>query len=69
MPSKLKRVFLAPGVITALAVFGALSAVGLIVVGGEAALSTTTFCTSCHSMSYPLEELEKSEEPVAIQED
>ncbi len=31
-----------------------------IVFGGEAALSTTAFCTSCHSMSYPQQELEKS---------
>ncbi|MCC7414378.1 MAG: NapC/NirT family cytochrome c [Gammaproteobacteria bacterium] len=30
------------------------------VVGGEAALSTTGFCTSCHSMSYPAEELRES---------
>ena len=28
--------------------------------GGEAALSTTQFCVSCHSMSYPAEELRKS---------
>ncbi|MBI4988756.1 MAG: NapC/NirT family cytochrome c [Rhodocyclales bacterium] len=28
--------------------------------GGEAALSTTQFCMSCHSMSYPAEELQKS---------
>lgn len=41
---------------------GAAAAVGLAiaVVGGEAALSTTQFCTSCHSMSYPAEELRKS---------
>lgn len=31
-----------------------------VVFGGEAALSTTEFCTSCHSMSYPLEELKES---------
>ncbi len=61
MPSKLKGLFLVPRMITALAIFGVLSAVGLMVVGGEAALSTTTFCTSCHSMSYPLEELKKSD--------
>lgn len=30
------------------------------VFGGEAALSTTQFCLSCHSMSYPAEELKKS---------
>ncbi len=28
--------------------------------GGEAAVSTTEFCVSCHSMSYPAEELKKS---------
>lgn len=33
----------------------------LVVFGGEAALSTTAFCTSCHSMSYPAEELRKSD--------
>lgn len=31
-----------------------------VVFGGEAALSTEEFCTSCHSMSYPQEELKKS---------
>lgn len=31
-----------------------------VVFGGEAALSTEEFCTSCHSMSYPLEELKQS---------
>jgi len=30
------------------------------VFGGEAALSTNAFCTSCHSMSYPAQELKKS---------
>lgn len=30
------------------------------VLGGEAAVSTTEFCLSCHSMSYPAEELKKS---------
>ena len=30
------------------------------VFGGEAALSTTAFCLSCHSQSYPAEELKKS---------
>ncbi len=41
---------------------GAGLAVALIVaaVGGEAALSTNAFCTSCHSMSYPAQELKKS---------
>jgi len=36
---------------------------GLIVVifGGEAVLSSTAFCTSCHSMSYPRKELLKSD--------
>ena len=41
---------------------GAAGAVALLVAlfGGEAALSTTQFCVSCHSMSYPAEELRKS---------
>ena len=30
------------------------------VFGGEAAVSTTGFCLSCHSMSYPAEELKNS---------
>lgn len=32
----------------------------IVVFSGEAALSTTAFCTSCHSMSYPAKELRKS---------
>jgi len=41
---------------------GAGGAVVLVaaVFGGEAAVSTTQFCLSCHSMSYPAEELKKS---------
>ena len=41
---------------------GAALGIGLIVVvfGGEAAISTTTFCISCHSEIYPYEELKKS---------
>ena len=31
-----------------------------VVFGGEAAVSTDTFCTSCHSMTYPVAELKKS---------
>ena len=31
-----------------------------VVFGGEAAVSTDEFCLSCHSMSYPAEELKKS---------
>jgi nitrate/TMAO reductase-like tetraheme cytochrome c subunit len=31
-----------------------------VVFGGEAAVSTTAFCTSCHSMTYPAEELKSS---------
>lgn len=31
-----------------------------VVFGGEAALSTEEFCTSCHSMTYPQEELRQS---------
>lgn len=41
---------------------GALLGIVLVVVvfGGEAALSTEEFCTSCHSMSYPQTELRES---------
>ncbi len=41
---------------------GVLLGIALIVVvfGGEAALSTEEFCTSCHSMTYPQSELKKS---------
>ncbi len=39
---------------------GATVAVIVVVLGGQAALSTTAFCTGCHSMSYPAEELRKS---------
>ena len=41
---------------------GAAGAVALlaVLIGGEAALSTTEFCVGCHSMSYPAEELRKS---------
>ena len=41
---------------------GAVLAVGSIVVvfGGEAAISRTEFCVSCHSETYPYEELKKS---------
>lgn len=39
---------------------GGLLALLIIVFGGEAALSTTAFCTSCHSMSYPYKELQES---------
>ncbi|BBL35151.1 hypothetical protein Nstercoris_02222 [Nitrosomonas stercoris] len=41
---------------------GVLLGIALIVVvfGGEAALSTEEFCTSCHSMSYPQTELKES---------
>lgn len=44
------------------ALLGAAAALVLVavVVGGEAALSTQAFCTSCHSMSYPAQELAKS---------
>lgn len=31
-----------------------------VVFGGEAAVSTDAFCTSCHSMTYPVAELKKS---------
>lgn len=36
-------------------------ALAVVVFGGEATLSTTAFCTSCHSMSYPAKELRKSD--------
>ena len=41
---------------------GAVLMVGSIVVvfGGEAAISRTEFCVSCHSETYPYEELKKS---------
>ncbi|MBV6415497.1 MAG: Cytochrome c-type protein TorC [Steroidobacteraceae bacterium] len=39
---------------------GAGIALAIALVAGEAAVSTTRFCTSCHSMSYPAEELRKS---------
>ena len=43
-------------------ILGAVIAVGTIVVvfGGEAAVSRTEFCVSCHSETYPYEELKKS---------
>lgn len=34
--------------------------IAFIVVGWERAFSSTRFCTSCHSMSYPYEELKQS---------
>jgi len=40
------------------AVLGILSVA--VVFGGEAAISTTEFCVSCHSETYPYEELKKS---------
>jgi len=40
------------------AVLGILSIA--VVFGGEAAISTTEFCVSCHSETYPYEELKKS---------
>ncbi len=44
-------------------VFAALSA---IVIGGEAAISTKSFCSSCHSMTYVRQELEKSDHYAAL---
>ena len=43
-------------------ILGAVLTVGSIVVvfGGEAAISRTEFCVSCHSETYPYEELKKS---------
>lgn len=40
---------------------GGVLALGAVVFGGEAVLSSTAFCTSCHSMSYPAEELRESD--------
>ncbi len=37
-----------------------------IIVGGEAAISTNAFCTSCHSMTYVQKELEKSDHYAAL---
>lgn len=47
---------------------GAFAAVVIIgaVFGVEAGLSTNRFCTSCHSMSYPYEELQKSSHYAAL---
>ncbi|MDH5726159.1 MAG: NapC/NirT family cytochrome c, partial [Nitrospira sp.] len=41
---------------------GAILGIGLVAVvfGGEAAISRTEFCISCHSETYPYEELKKS---------
>jgi len=45
----------------ALLIGAGLAVVSIVAVfGGEAALSTTTFCVSCHSQTYPYEELKKS---------
>jgi len=43
-------------------ILGAAIGVGTIAVvfGGEAAISRTEFCVSCHSETYPYEELKKS---------
>ena len=43
-------------------ILGAVVAVGTIAVvfGGEAAISRTEFCVSCHSETFPYEELKKS---------
>jgi nitrate/TMAO reductase-like tetraheme cytochrome c subunit len=50
------------GVSVGALILGAVIAVGSIVVvfGGEAAISRTEFCVSCHSETYPYEELKKS---------
>ena len=59
MPGGLRQYFRQHG---GALLLGAAGAVALLVAlfGGEAALSTTQFCVSCHSMSYPAEELRKS---------
>lgn len=47
---------------------GAVFAVALVILvgGGEAAISTTAFCTSCHEMTYPAQELKKSTHYAAL---
>ncbi len=47
--------------VVVLSTIGGMLALAVMVFGGEAALSTTAFCTSCHSMSYPAKELQKSD--------
>ncbi len=59
MSGRLRRYLRSRGGALALGAALALALVALIF-GGEAALSTTPFCVSCHSMSYPAEELRKS---------
>jgi cytochrome c-type protein NapC len=39
---------------------GGMLALLIFIFGGEAAISSTSFCVSCHSMSYPEKELKKS---------
>lgn len=55
------RGWLAKGCLSATLLGAAIGlAVAVVAVGGEAALSTQAFCTSCHSMTYPAKELAKS---------
>ena len=56
---KFQRYLATPGGALSL---GAALTIGAIVVvfGGEHALSRTEFCVSCHSQTYPYEELKKS---------
>ncbi|MBK9306775.1 MAG: NapC/NirT family cytochrome c [Nitrospira sp.] len=59
MARKLRRYLHETG---GLQLIGALIMVGAssVVFGGEHALSRTEFCVSCHSQTYPYEELKKS---------
>ncbi|PWB42101.1 MAG: cytochrome C [Rhodocyclales bacterium] len=59
MGARLRRYLKQHGGALALGAAGMLALLATLF-GGEAALSTTEFCVSCHSMSYTAEELKKS---------
>ena len=59
MAGRLRRYTGQPGGALLLGAAGALALLAALF-GGEAAVSTTEFCVSCHSMSYPAKELKKS---------
>ncbi|MCC7546411.1 MAG: NapC/NirT family cytochrome c [Burkholderiales bacterium] len=59
MTGRLRQDLRHKGAALALGAVGALVLV-VVVLGGEAALSRTQFCVSCHSMGYPAEELKMS---------
>jgi cytochrome c-type protein NapC len=54
------RVYVKGNIVPLLIGAGAALLLVILVFGGEAALSTTGFCVSCHSMTYPAAELKKS---------